>query len=540
MRIAADLMVDGKLAVRTPITEGVTTLGSSAHADLCVPHKGVAPIHLVLHRRGAKLSCSNRSEGSFWVNGDEVSESVRLADGDKLSFEGLSLKFRFVADEVGQATATMLMHGKPEPVAEFVLKVPMETGDSVWELPSAGVVVGSQDGTDIKLGDPFVSRRHLKLMPTDLGVKVEDLDSRNGVFVGSQRIRNAEIQPPFQLRVGDTVMHVLRSDERETLPAVPPLIGESDSMRQLKSLITRVAAADIPTLILGETGTGKEIIARQVAAASSRAHRPFLTLNCGALSQELLESELFGHEKGAFTGAEMRRIGAFEAADGGTLFLDEIGELPLSMQAALLRSIEYGEVRRVGSSEAFRVDVRIIAATNRDLEAEVAAGRFREDLLHRLNVIVLRAAPLRERGGDIDILTQHFAREFSPPGRLTGFDESALLKLKTHRWPGNVRELRNTIQRALILATSNPLSAADVFIAAVTDTGRSASSSSADRAANGPEALTMEEREREAIVDALRDTQGNKSEAAEKLGISRSTIHRKLERYAIVAREWQG
>jgi len=538
MRIAADLMVDGKLAVRTPITEGVTTLGSSGHADLCVPHEGVAPIHLVLHRQGVRLSCSNRSQSPFMVNGEEISESVRLADGDKLSFDGLSLRFRFIADEAGQATATMMMQGRPEPIAEFILKAPMETGDSVWELPSNGVVVGSQDGTDIRLSDPFVSRRHLKLMPTDLGVKVEDLDSRNGVFVGTQRIRNAEIQPPFQLRVGDTVMHVLRSDERESLPAVPAMIGESDSMRQLKSLITRVAAADIPTLILGETGTGKEIIARQVAAASSRAHRPFLTLNCGALSQELLESELFGHEKGAFTGAEIRRIGAFEAADGGTLFLDEIGELPLSMQAALLRSIEYGEVRRVGSSEAFRVDVRIIAATNRDLETEVAQGRFREDLLHRLNVIVLRAAPLRERGGDVEILAEHFAREFSPPGRITRFDESALLKLKGHSWPGNVRELRNTIQRALILATASPLTASDILIAAVSESPATSVSSEAN-VTNAPEALTMEEREREAIVDALRETKGNKSEAAEKLGISRSTIHRKLERYAIVAREWQ-
>ena len=535
MKIAIDLMVDGKLAVRTPVTEGVTTLGASAQADICVPHDGVAPVHLVLHRRGSKLSCSNRSEEPFSVNGDAIQESVRLADGDKLTFQNLALRFRFIADDAGQATATMMMHGRPASQVGFILKVPMASGDASWELPASGAVIGTHVESDIRLVDSFVSRRHVKLIPTELGVRVEDLDSRNGVFVGAQRIRNAEIQPPFQLRVGDTVVHVLERETKDSLPSVPALIGESDSMRQLKSLITRVAAADIPTLILGETGTGKEIIARQVAAASARSHRPFLTLNCGALSQELLESELFGHEKGAFTGAELRRVGAFEAADGGTLFLDEIGELPLSMQAALLRSIEYGEVRRVGSSESFRVDVRIIAATNRDLEEEVAAGRFREDLLHRLNVIVLRATPLRERGGDVQMLTEHFAKEFSPPGRVVGFDEAALSKLATHRWPGNVRELRNTIQRALILGTSTTLTADDILLPAVSEPNLS----DAPKVKVAAEALTMEEREREAIVDALRETRGNKSEAAEKLGISRSTIHRKLERHAITAREWQ-
>ena len=231
----------------------------------------------------------------------------------------------------------------------------------------------------------------------------------------------------------------------------------------------------------------------------------------------------------------MRRVGAFEAADGGTLFLDEIGELPLTMQAALLRAIEYGEVRRVGSAEAFTVNVRIIAATNRDLDAEVKAGRFREDLLHRLNVIVLRATPLRERGEDIRLLAKHFAQEFSPPGRTVSFEESSWSKMMAHSWPGNVRELRNAIQRALILSTSSKLLPDDLQLSAAPSSPMEKESGALDV---GPEALTMEEREREAIVDALRETRGNKSEAAEKLGISRSTIHRKLERYSIASREW--
>ena len=534
MRIAIDLIVGGRLAVRTPIGEGVMTLGASQSSDLCLPHEGVDPTHLVFHRRGAKLSCSNRSPKPFSVNGEEVAESVRLADGDKVTFGPVTLKFRFVAEEVGQATATM-MHGVAAKVETPIVKIPMESGDKLWELPAGGVVIGTQDGVDIQLRDSFVSRRHVQLVPSEAGVRVEDLDSRNGVFVGSQRIRNAEMQPPFQLKVGDTVVHVLQADDGDAIPSVPALIGNSPAMSQLKSLVTRVAAADIPTLILGETGTGKEIIARQVAAASHRSHRPFLTLNCGALSPELLESELFGHEKGAFTGAEMRRVGAFEAADGGTLFLDEIGELPLTMQAALLRAIEYGEVRRVGSAEAFTVNVRIIAATNRDLDAEVKTGRFREDLLHRLNVIVLRATPLRERGEDIRLLAKHFAQEFSPPGSTVSFEESSWSKMMAHSWPGNVRELRNAIQRALILSTSSKLLPDDLQLSAAPSSPMEKESGALGV---GPEALTMEEREREAIVDALRETRGNKSEAAEKLGISRSTIHRKLERYSIASREW--
>lgn len=535
MKIAVDLMVAGRLSVRTSIPEGVTSFGASSSSDICVPRPGINPLHLLFHRRAGKLSCSNRSEVAFSVNGQEVHESVRLADADLLKVGDVELRCRFIADDVGQSTATMMVMKPSEEVIRHRVRVPMETGDRSWEIPLSGLIFGTQEDVDIRLQDSFVSRRHLKLIPSELGIRIEDLESRNGVFVGAQRIGAADIQPPFEVRIGDTVVHVGSDEGSMSTPAVPALVGEAPSIRQLKSLITRVAAADIPTLILGETGTGKEIIARQVAAASSRARRPFLTLNCGALSPELLESELFGHEKGAFTGAEMRRVGAFEAAHQGTLFLDEIGELPLTMQAALLRAIEYGEVRRVGSSEAFKVDVRIIAATNRDLESEVAQGTFREDLLHRLNVIVLRATPLRERTGDVRILAQHFAREFSPPGRRAVLDESTLRMLEGHRWPGNVRELRNVIQRALILSPATHLLPEHLHLSVVETEGRER----AEPPEQPADALTMEEREREAIVDALRETRGNKSEAAEKLGISRSTIHRKLDRHGISAREWQ-
>ncbi len=535
MKIAVDLMVAGRLSVRTSIPEGVTAFGASSVSDICVPRPGIKPLHLLFHRSSGRLSCSNRSEMPFWVNEQEIRESVRLADGDVLKFGDVELRCRFIADEVGQSTATMMVVAPSKEPVRHKVRVPMESGESSWDIPTTGLIFGTQEDVDVRLNDPFVSRRHLKLIPSELGIRVEDLDSRNGVFVGMQRIGSAEIQPPFQVRIGDTVVHVGSDKEETSSPAVPALVGDSPSIRQLKSLITRVAAADIPTLILGETGTGKEIIARQVAAASSRARRPFLTLNCGALSPELLESELFGHEKGAFTGAELKRVGAFEAAHQGTLFLDEIGELPLTMQAALLRAIEYGEVRRVGSSEAFRVDVRIIAATNRDLDAEVKRGTFREDLLHRLNVIVLRACPLRERAGDVRLLAQHFAREFSPPGRRAVLEESTLKMLEGHRWPGNVRELRNAIQRALILSPATHLLPEHLHLSAAEaqkETPISTQSTPQD-------ALTMEEREREAIVDALRESRGNKSEAAEKLGISRSTIHRKLDRYGVSAREWQ-
>lgn len=299
-------------------------------------------------------------------------------------------------------------------------------------------------------------------------------------------------------------------------------IGRSEAMRELHDLIRRMAPYSRVTLITGETGTGKELVARALHREGRRADKPFVPVNCAAVSETLAESELFGHVRGAFTGATDAKIGLIEHADGGTLFLDEIGELPLTMQAKFLRVLESGEFYRVGSVESRRVDVTILAATNRDLEADVHAGRFRGDLYYRLNVVELHVPPLRERRDDIALLTAHFMAECA--ARMNkpthGLAPSAEKLLMAAPWPGNVRQLRNVIERAVMLADGPELDEHDVRTAL--------GSAGAAESVPGDEAGPMT---RELIEAALAQSDNNRVEAARRLGVSRRTFYRLLERF---------
>jgi DNA-binding NtrC family response regulator len=308
---------------------------------------------------------------------------------------------------------------------------------------------------------------------------------------------------------------LLRPDGR------PALIARSPAMRPVLQLIERVAPSDANVLITGEHGTGKEVVARWLHAASPRAARPLVAVNLGGLSEGLFESEMFGHVKGAFTDARTDRIGRFELADGGTLLLDEIGTIEPRHQAKLLRVLETGEVERVGASRARKVDVRFVSATNADLAAEVAAGRFREDLLFRLNTIEIRLPPLRERGVDILALAEHILARDAVRYRkaLTGFDPEALRALETHPWPGNVRELDHTLERAALMAPGPLVRAADLGLRAGTPARL--------------EDLPLEEVERVLIRKALERHGGNVSQAAKALGLSRSALYRRLQHHGL-------
>lgn len=302
------------------------------------------------------------------------------------------------------------------------------------------------------------------------------------------------------------------------------LVAESPAMRPVKEMIERVAASDAGVLITGENGTGKGLVARALHAASSRHNEPMVTVDVGGLAEGTFESELFGHVRGAFTDAKIDRIGRFEAAHGGTLFLDEIGNLPLSLQAKLLRVLERGELERVGSSQTRRVDVRVIAATNTELDHEVEVGSFRRDLLFRLNTVEIRLPPLRERRQDIPLLATQFLDRLGQRYRKTldGFTPGAMEALLAHRWPGNVRELTHAIERAILLADERMVRAADLGL----------------RSAPAPappslDDLSLEEVERILIRKALDRHAGNVSHAATALGLSRSALYRRLERYAL-------
>jgi DNA-binding NtrC family response regulator len=294
-------------------------------------------------------------------------------------------------------------------------------------------------------------------------------------------------------------------------------------MRPLLDVIARVGPSDANVLITGENGTGKGLVAQTLHSASLRANRTMVTVNAGGLSESLFESELFGHVKGAFTDARCDRVGRFELADGGTLFLDEIANVPLNLQSKLLRAVESGEFERVGSSRTRHVDVRIVSATNSDLGADVASGRFRQDLLFRINTIEIHLPPLRERREDIPLLAGHFLRQHAGRYRkdLQAFDDGALKALAAHPWPGNVRELDHAVERAVLMAAGNVVRSGDLALRA----GREMNTRL--------EEMSLEDVEALLIKKALARFEGNVSHAAQALGLSRSALYRRLQRYGI-------
>lgn len=311
----------------------------------------------------------------------------------------------------------------------------------------------------------------------------------------------------------------------ERLEGAPRLIGNSSKMQQVHSLIGKVAPTNSTVLILGETGTGKELVARALHDQSLRAEMPFVAVNCGALPESLIESELFGHRRGSFTGADESRVGLFEVANGGTLFLDEIGELPKAMQAKLLRFLESGEIRRVGENESLVVDVRVICATHRKLDQMVAENEFREDLMFRINTFEIDLPPLRDRLDDLPELATHLVKRFSNGGQADGsrlVSPDFLQQLATHSWPGNVRELANVIEHASILSESLPLEPRDL----PSNFESRSAASSPQLSAIGP--MSLREMEMQAIEQSLTRHGGSKPKAAEELGISLKTLYNKL------------
>jgi DNA-binding NtrC family response regulator len=332
-------------------------------------------------------------------------------------------------------------------------------------VESAGEIlrVGSKEGNALRLANETVSRYHFEIEPTAEGFLLRDLGSTNGTFVDGYRVREIFLPRRAQLKAGEVALsfEALGEDvaiELSREDRFGDALGRSASMREVFGVLGKVAPKDLTVLLEGESGTGKERLAEAVHLQSPRQRGRFVVFDCAAVPAQLMESELFGHERGAFTGAAGRRVGRFEEADGGTLFLDEIGELPLELQPKLLRVLERREIRRVGGAQVIPVDVRVVAATNRDLPREINRGAFREDLYYRLAVVRIRVPPLRERRDDIPLLVEHFVREAldgdEPQARevLSGISDSNWQGLMTHSWPGNVRELRNFIERTLAVS----------------------------------------------------------------------------------------
>ena len=316
----------------------------------------------------------------------------------------------------------------------------------------------------------------------------------------------------------------LATENQRLAPNVPALIAGSRAMQPVLEMIERVAASDANVLITGEHGTGKEVVAQRLHAASHRASRPLITVNAGGLSEGVAESELFGHVKGAFTDAKTDRVGCFELADGGTLFLDEIANMAAKLQAKLLRVLQTGEFQRVGSSRTLRADVRVLAATNADIRAEIAAGRFREDLLYRLNTVEIRLPALRDRREDVSRLATHFLSEYAARYRkpVHGFDDDATAAMHVHAWPGNVRELQHAVERAVLMSRSGLITSEDLGLRAP-----------APGTATDLSGMTMDDAEKYIIQQALARHGGNVVHAAESLGMSRSALYRRIQQHGL-------
>ena len=422
--------------------------------------------------------------------------------------------------------------------ARSYLVVRRPDGNQVLDVDDgAEIVIGRSSAATVQIDDPKVSREHARIIRRDGALQLVDLGSRNGTRVNGKTARGQTLPlssgdtlqiGPAEILIAETAGQRERGDAAAVAGELPGVIVSDPAMAQAFERARRVAQTETTVLLLGETGVGKEVIAEQIHRQSPRAKGPLVRLNCGSLPESIIESELFGHERGAFTGADKRKAGYLETADGGTLFLDEIGELGTSLQTRLLRVLEDRKFMRVGGREEIASDLRVIAATNRELEREVRAGRFRQDLYFRLSTFIIRLPALRERPSEIDLFAELFARQFArrmnrPRIRL-GAD--VLSALRAHDWPGNVRELRNAIEHAVVLAEDGVVTAQHLpeSVRAARDVPASAAGGVRGQVA---------EIERRAIEDALQAEDGNQTRAARRLGISRRALIYKLEKHGL-------
>ena len=436
-----------------------------------------------------------------------------------------------------------------------ILSVSISSGMSVEiRLGLKEIKIGRGKQADLLLPDPSVSRLHARIFRVGDQYFLSD-NSKNGTFVGAKRISQVQLEGGLAFRIGPYQIHFAR-DERshstsEPLTVVPGsvtdpphradrkappasssstlgMINQSTIMKGLIKDIFKVAASGFPVLIEGETGSGKELVSRGIHECSGRKDSPFVVVNCGAISPELIESELFGHEKGAFTGATAQRRGAFEIAHGGSIFLDEIGELPLRLQPKLLRALEQKEIKRVGGNDSILVDVRVLAATNRNLRKEVSERNFRDDLYFRISTITLSIPPLRDRREDILPIANHFLSDVASRANRPAPELSAPAAefLSSNDWPGNVRELRNAIQRAVVMSDGPSLGVRDFSF--LHSTNPESPAVVADHSLS-----RWEMSEKTNILNELSRQKGNKTRTARELGIAKSTLFEKLKKYEI-------
>ncbi|MCB9557957.1 MAG: sigma 54-interacting transcriptional regulator [Deltaproteobacteria bacterium] len=407
-------------------------------------------------------------------------------------------------------------------------------------LEASPIIVGSAVDCDLQLRDPAVSAQHIAIAPTPQGMLLRDLDSTNGTFLAGRRVERVYLAQQDRIELGDCTLRFDSFGDEIEIPISSrtnfgELLGHSESMKRVFAILERVSKTDATVLLEGESGTGKEVAARSLHDASTRRDGPFVAVDCGALPANLIESELFGHRRGAFTGADADRAGLFEEASGGTLFLDEVGELPLDLQPKLLRALETRTIRRVGETTARQIDVRLVAATNRRLQLEVQQGSFRQDLFFRLSVIALRLPALRERRQEIPRLVAHFCAQHGKDAHEVVTPSMQRL-LSAYDWPGNVRELRNVVDRLLLVPGMDAQFYLPNEAAIAADHNATAETPplvDLDLPYHEGKRRFTERFERHYLAGLLARCSGNVSEVARVSGLSRQSCHRLLKRYEL-------
>jgi DNA-binding NtrC family response regulator len=517
-----------------------TSIGRDPECDVSLPDATLSRVQALVERRGDAYHLVDRSGRGTRVGGAEVGEAA-LAEGTEIALGTWRALFRAAPAPAAEETsaergATVLRAAPDAGGAAPAARLRVRSGGRERTVPvtAAGVVVGKDPTCDVPIDDPFVSSRHARIAALAGRWLLQDLDSTNGTFISGARVGRAELPFGVPVHVGDAeiVLEPREAPEPARAETFEGMISRDPAMRQVFELVERVAPSDAAVTIFGETGTGKELVARALHARSPRKDGPFVPVNCSAIAETLIESELFGHEKGAFSGAERMRKGAFEEADRGTIFLDEIGELPLDLQPKLLRVLELGEVKRVGASRPITVNVRIVAATHRDLRAAVRAGKFREDLYYRLCVVPITVPPLRQRKADVRALAEAFLERASPRGLVLRWAPDAIARLDGYDWPGNVRQLRNVVQRALLFRGEGLV----VPAAAVTfEDTRATPADAGDDDTMYVRGLSLEDIEREAIRLSLRRNRGKRAAVVKELQIAKSTVMKRIAQWGLQA-----
>ncbi len=524
----------GKQLIRRPIGTEPITIGRSRSNSLRFLDDEISRQHCVIYFKKKILLLEDLSSNGTHVNG-ELKRETELTIGDRIVIGAWTLKIRKAITAsptntvISNTNATRVVESKYKSKPknnkriDFTIKSP-DQSQSSRRIRSEKITVGSDESCDLTVCDPFVSRMHCRIISNGGDLQLVDLASTNGTFVDDLRISKTTLPPRGIIKIGRSTIsynrtkslgHNMNSKEKY----LGEMVGSSTIMAEIFTLIRKTASSDAIICITGESGTGKELAAREVHANSGRCGKPLVAINCGAMPAEIIESQLFGHERGAFTGALERSIGLFEQASGGTLFLDEIGEMPLPLQTRLLRVIEERTVRRVGGRDEIPIDVRIICATNKNLESLVTQGRFREDLFFRIYIVPIHLPSLRERKEEIPLLAEYLLSSQSTPGRDPKLTKKAIKNLCSYNWPGNVRELKNTLKRALTLCEKDIIDVDDLRIIPIHSSSKKGN--------------FLQDNERACLINILRNNKNNISMTAKRLGIARTTLQKKIQKYQI-------